>query len=89
MGVRMEVGSSRRSCRDLVRRDGRDTSTWGDAPVCTVIPVVQMLLDAVVQHVRAVQMLLERGGDVALAIDAETRSALEAAFMSSAGARRF
>jgi hypothetical protein len=58
----------------------RDNGTpWGEAPVSTVLPVTQMLLDAVVQHVQAAQMLLDRGEDVVLPIDAETRAALEGA----------
>jgi hypothetical protein len=56
-----------------------DATPWGPNPVSTVITVTQMLLDAVVQHVHAVQLLLEDGGDVVLTIDTTTRAALEAA----------
>lgn len=67
---------------DLAATTGllRDNGTvWGEAPVSTVLPVTQMLLDAVVQHVQAAQLLLERGEDVILAIDAEARATLESA----------
>lgn len=72
-----EAAEELAATRDLPRY-GRARS-WGEAPVSTVLPVTRMLLDAVVEHVQAVEMLLGRGGDVILAIDAETRAALEGA----------
>lgn len=73
---RSPVADDLAATRHLLRDD---QTTWGEPPVSTVIPVTRMLLDAIVQHVRAVQLLLDHGGDVILAIDTETRAALEAA----------
>lgn len=76
-GWKSEAADDLAATRDLPRY-GRARS-WGESPVSTVLPVTQMLLGAVVEHVQAVEMLLGRGGDVILAIDAETRAALEGA----------
>lgn len=62
--------------RDLARTDG---TPWGEAPASTVVPLIRMDLESVLQHVSAVHLMLSQGAGLGLAIDSETRAALEAA----------
>jgi hypothetical protein len=56
-----------------------DGTAWGNLPVDDVLLAIRLLLEAVVEHVKAVHLMLDRGGELPLAIDSETRAALEAA----------
>ena len=60
----------------MLRVDG---TPWGDEPFDEVLLAIRLLLETVVEHVKAVRLMLDRGGELPLAIDSETRAALEAA----------
>lgn len=56
-----------------------DGTPWGPNAVSTVIPTCAMLVDAIVQNVDAVRLLLMVRPDSTLAIESAVRSAVEAA----------
>lgn len=62
--------------KDFARTDG---TPWGVSAASTVLPMIRMDLESVLQHVSAVYLMLGVGGELGLAIDSETRAALEAA----------